>query len=249
MWLGIVTLFPEVCQAYATSGVFGRAVREGAVQLHCFNPRDYAQDNRRTTDDRPYGGGAGMVMLYAPLAAAVENARRQAPADTPVILMSPQGQVFEQNMAIAQSSQAGLILVCGRYEGVDERFIDQYVDAEWSIGDFVLSGGELAALVVSDAIARHLPGVLGNSFSIIDESHLDGSLDYPQYTRPEIVDNFVVPDWLLSGDHRQISNKRRREALKKTFQRRPDMLTGRLFSADERVLLADLVAQMHNESD
>ena len=159
-----------------------------------------------------------------------------------MVLMSPQGEVFSQAKGIDSGQLAGLILICGRYEGIDERFIREHVDAEWSIGDYVLSGGELAAMVVTDAIARHLPGTLGNQMSVIDESHLDGTLDYPHYTRPEKLGLDVVPAELLSGNHKQMSRYRRREALKRTLDRRPDLLTGRVFSQEDRKLLEECFA-------
>ena len=205
MWLGVITLFPEMFDAVAGNGVFGRAVDNGVISLHCYNPRDFASDKHRTVDDRPYGGGPGMVMMVEPLRKALEAAQEQAPENSLVVLMSPQGEVFSQAKGIDSGQLAGLILICGRYEGIDERFIREHVDAEWSIGDYVLSGGELAAMVVTDAIARHLPGTLGNQMSVIDESHLDGTLDYPHYTRPEKLGLDVVPAELLSGNHKQIA--------------------------------------------
>lgn len=180
MWLGVISVLPELIAAATSGGVFARAVSSGLITLEVYNPRDFTADKHRTVDDKPYGGGAGMVMMVEPLSAALQAATAAAPAHTPVVLMSPQGRVFDQSVAVAQSRLPGLILICGRYEGIDERFVRCHVDAEWSVGDYVLSGGELPALVVMDAIARHIPGTLGNSLSIIDESHLDGTLDYRQ---------------------------------------------------------------------
>ena len=242
MWLGVITLFPEMFDAVAGNGVFGRAVDNGVISLHCYNPRDFASDKHRTVDDRPYGGGPGMVMMVEPLRKALEAAQEQAPENSLVVLMSPQGEVFSQAKGIDSGQLAGLILICGRYEGIDERFIREHVDAEWSIGDYVLSGGELAAMVVTDAIARHLPGTLGNQMSVIDESHLDGTLDYPHYTRPEKLGLDVVPADLLSGNHKRMARYRRREALKRTLDRRPDLLTGRVFSQEDRKLLEECFA-------
>ena len=242
MWLGVITLFPEMFDAVAGNGVFGRAVDNGVISLHCYNPRDFASDKHRTVDDRPYGGGPGMVMMVEPLRKALEAAQEQAPENSLVVLMSPQGEVFSQAKGIDSGQLAGLILICGRYEGIDERFIREHVDAEWSIGDYVLSGGELAAMVVTDAIARHLPGTLGNQMSVIDESHLDGTLDYPHYTRPEKLGLDVVPADLLSENHKRMSRYRRREALKRTLDRRPDLLTGRVFSQEDRKLLEECFA-------
>ena len=237
MWIGVISLLPELIATATSGGVFSRALDNGLITLKVFNPRDFTDDRHRTVDDKPYGGGAGMVMMHAPLSAALAAAQAAAPCEAPVVLMSPQGDRFDQAIAVAHSNAEGLILICGRYEGIDERFIDQHVDVQWSIGDYVLSGGELPALVVMDAIARHIPGTLGNRMSIIDESHLDGTLDYPQYTRPLEVDGIDVPKVLLSGDHRRVAQYRRREALGRTFERRPDLLTGRIFSDEDRGLL------------
>lgn len=246
MWLGVVSLLPELIDAGRSGGVFARAVDAGMLDLEVFNPRAFTSDKHRTVDDRPYGGGAGMVMMTEPLRLALMAAKEAAPANTKVVLMSPQGKTFDQALAVQQSQQKGLILVCGRYEGLDERFVQNYIDEEWSIGDFVLSGGELPALVVMDAIARHIPGILGNSLSIIDESHLDGTLDYPHYTRPLVMEpqtkGVEVPEVLLSGNHKKVQEFRRREALGRTFDRRPEMLTGRVFSERDRKLLKDCIA-------
>ena len=242
MWLGVITLFPEMFDAVSSNGVFGRAVDNGIISLNRYNPRDFSTDKHRTVDDRPYGGGPGMVMMVEPLLKALEAAKKDAPENALVVLMSPQGEVFSQAKGIDCGQLEGLILICGRYEGIDERFIRGHVEEEWSIGDYVLSGGELAAMVVTDAIARHLPGTLGNQMSVIDESHLDGTLDYPHYTRPEKLGLDVVPAELLSGNHKQMSRYRRREALKRTLDRRPDLLTGRVFSQEDRKLLEECFA-------
>ena len=242
MWLGIVSLMPEMLTAAMDAGVFGRAIANGIVSVEVFNPRNFTVDRHRTVDGRPYGGGAGMVLMSRPLVAAVEAAKERAPAGVPVVLMSPQGKAFNQQLAVNQSRQQGLILVCGRYEGIDQRFIDTHIDDEWSIGDYVLSGGELPALVVMDAIARHLPGTLGNSLSNIDESHLDGTLDYPQYTRPLDTEGRSVPEVLLSGNHSRVNQYRRREALQRTFSRRPELLAGRVFDDRDRKLLYECFA-------
>ena len=179
-----------------------------------------------------------MVLMYEPLSLAVKAAKRKAPADTKVGLVSPQGEIFEQRTAIDKSQMDGIIVVCGRYEGFDERFIEEFVDFEWSVGDYIVSGGELPALTCLDAIIRNLPTVVNNAQSILDESFLDGTLDYPQYTRPELVDSLEVPSVLLSGDHAAISSFRKAESLRKTYERRPDLLVGTTFSEDERKLLA-----------
>ena len=237
MYVGVVTIFPEIIKDYFAFGIMGRATREGLVDLNIFDVRDYAFDAHKTVDDRPYGGGPGMVLMYEPLSSAVKAARRKAPADTKVGLVTPQGEKFEQKTAIDKSCLDGIILVCGRYEGFDERFIEEFVDFEWSIGDYIVSGGELPALTCLDAIIRNLPAVVNNAQSILDESFLDGTLDYPQYTRPELVDSRKVPSVLLSGNHSAVNSFRKAASFRKTYKRRPDLLVGKTFSEDERKLL------------
>jgi len=244
MWLGVISLLPEMFDAVSNDGVFGRALASGRLTLNRYNPRDFTKDKHRTVDDRPYGGGPGMVMMVEPLRQALAAAKADAPADTKVVLMSPQGKRFDQGLALTEAANPGLILICGRYEGIDERFVSQYVDAEWSVGDYVLSGGELPAMTVMDAISRHLPGSLGNQQSVIDESHLDGTLDYPHYTRPEIVGTQSVPQELMSRDHNRTRRYRRSLALQRTMERRPDLLTGRLFDPLDRQLLTACAQQL-----
>ena len=247
MWIGLVTLFPETFAPDALSGVFGRAVRAGHLTIECANPRDFVADKHRTIDDKPYGGGAGMVMQAAPLAAAVADLKERGPSGLPVVMLSPAGRVFKQAKAQALSESSGAIFICGRYEGVDQRFLDSVVDELWSVGDFVLSGGEMAALIIMDAAARHIPGVLGNFQSNLDESHLDGTLEYPQYTRPEKALNEAVPKVLLSGDHRAIHRHNRKAALSLTYRLRPDMLSNKVYSDTDRALLAEHFAETENE--
>ena len=236
MYIGVVTLFPEMISAVTEMGVTGRAVKEGLLNVACFNPRDYATDRHRTVDDRPYGGGPGMVMLCQPLADAVQAAKSwidgssslvegSQSAPTKVVYMSPQGRPFNQSLVenILESA-VNLVLVAGRYEGVDERFIQMEVDEEWTIGDYVLSGGELPAMVVMDALTRHLPGALGHSESAVQDSFVEGLLDCPHYTRPEDYRGQRVPDLLLSGDHQKIAEWRHEQALQRTRARRPDLL-------------------------
>lgn len=243
MWFGVITLHPELFALSNSVGVFARAQREGIVELATANPRDFAQDRHHSVDDPPYGGGDGMLMMVPPLVAALTHLQALAPAPCPVVMLSPQGRVVDQTLVAEQAQTAGAILVCGRFEGVDQRFVDAYVDTEWSVGDVVLSGGELPALLVMDAIVRLLPGALGNPQSAINhESHLDGLLEYPQYTRPETVDEMSVPAVLLSGHHQRIEEYRRREALQRTFERRPDLLTGRQLSKQDRKLLREMFA-------
>ena len=207
-----------------------------------FDPRDYAKDAHRTVDDRPFGGGPGMVMMAGPLSASVSEARRLCPTENPVtVYLSPQGTTFTQSLAKEFATLPGLVLVAGRYEGVDERFIEREIDLELSIGDFVLSGGELAAMVVLDAVARLLPGVVGNPDSIKSESHMDGLLDFPHYTRPREFDGNGVPDVLLQGDHSAIEEWRQKQTLYRTWMKRPDMLLGKELNEVERAMLVDVI--------
>ena len=242
MWAGIVSIFPNLIRTVLNEGVVGRAVARGDLGLDIFDPRDYAEDNHRTVDDRPFGGGPGMVMMAGPLSASVSEARRLCPTENPVtVYLSPQGTKFTQSLANELATLPGLVLVAGRYEGVDERFIERETDLELSIGDFVLSGGELAAMVVLDAVARLLPGVVGNPDAIKCESHMDGLLDFPHYTRPREFDGDGVPDILLQGNHSAIEEWRQKQALFRTWLKRPDMLLGKELSQAERAMLMEVI--------
>ena len=249
MQTAIISLFPALVDAALADGVTGRAVRDGRVSCKVFNPRDYAEDARRSVDDRPFGGGPGMVMAAGPLRRAVCAARRTLPGEAPAIFLTPQGETFNQRMAAELATTPGFILVAARYEGVDERFVETDIDREISIGDYVLSGGELAALVVLDAVARLLPGVLGNSASAAADSHVDGLLDYPHYTRPATDAGRTAPDVLLSGDHGAVAQWRRRQALARTWRRRPDLLLDRHLEATDRQLLAECIAEARADAD
>ena len=252
MRFDVVTLFPELFRVWAQHGVTGRAFERGLVGLELWNPREYAQDVHRTVDDRPYGGGPGMVMTVAPWRAAILDARRSAGAAR-VAYLSPQGQRVDQAKIreIAENGETW-ILIAGRYEGVDERLVERHVDEEWSIGDYVLSGGELAAMVVMDAVVRLLPGTLGHEDSARQDSYMDGLLDCPHYTRPEVVDTLGVPRVLLSGDHAAIRRWRLQQALGRTWLRRPDLLERRGLSETERALLDEYIrarrAQASNQN-
>ena len=210
MRVALITVFPEMLSAVRDVGVTGRAVRDGRLVLDAVNPRDFTRDRHRSVDDRPYGGGPGMVMRPEPLAAAIERGREIAGASAPVIYLSPQGERLTDRRARALAEGAGMVLLAGRYEGVDERLLNEAVDEELSIGDYVLSGGELAALVVVDAVTRLLPGVLGHQDSAAEDSFADGLLDCPHYTRPEVYAGQAVPEVLRSGDHAAISRWRLR---------------------------------------
>ena len=240
MKVGVVTLFPDLVDGALDHGVIGRAKRNKQLELSLVNPRDWAVDKHRTVDDRPFGGGPGMVMTPAPLSAAVESVKATLPG-APVIYLSPQGQPFDQAKARDWQSQGSLILLAGRYEGIDERVIETLVDEEISLGDFVLSGGEFAALAIIDAITRLEPGVLGDPLSAEEDSFGDdGLLDCPHYTRPEKFEGQSVPSVLLSGDHKSIARWRRQQALIKTRDRRPDLLEKAILTAEDIVFLTSL---------
>lgn len=243
MWIGVVSIFPELIASIAEVGVLGRGIAAGALTLEVINPRSFAPDRHATVDDRPYGGGPGMVMKAEPLRAAVDAARAKAPpGGVRCIYFSPQGQPLTQRKVAELAARPGLIMLAGRYEGIDERVIDDVVDEEISVGDYVVSGGELPVMVTVDAIARLLPGTLGNEDSVLTESHGGGMLDWPHYTRPERVAGRQVPAVLLGGDHAAIQRWRLREALGRTYERRPDMLARRSLTQDERELLAEYLA-------
>ena len=223
MRIDVVTLFPGMIREQSAYGIQGRAIENGLLMLETWNPRDYSKDKRGGVDDRPYGGGPGMVMQVQPLRAAIQQAKSAA-ATAPVIYLSPQGERFDQRKARQLASLERIILVAGRYEGIDERLIGLEVNEELSVGDYVLSGGELPALIVMDAVTRLLPGALGDADSAQQDSFMDGLLDYPHYTRPECFEGLRVPEVLLGGDHKKIADWRHRQALKITTERRPDLL-------------------------
>ena len=244
MWIGFISLFPEFIKLSLDIGVLGRAVKNKVIQPSIFNPRDYTSDKHQTADDRPYGGGPGMVMMAEPLLKAVEEAKGKSIDETGVapyvVYLSPQGERLDQRSVEEFASYKSLLLISGRYEGIDQRVIDSVVDEEVSIGDYVLSGGEMPAMVLIDAIARLIPGTLGNSESTLVESHLDGLLDYPQYTRPEVIDGEKVPEVLLSGDHLAIDSWRRRQALWNTWKKRPDLLTAKHWTLSNMEVLEEM---------
>lgn len=243
MRIALVSLFPEMFAAVGEHGVTGRAFRQGQASLTCCNPRDYTTDKHRTVDDRPYGGGPGMLMKIDPLQQAIAAARDEAGQNARVIYLSPQGRPFHHAKAMELAQLEGFVLVAGRYEGVDERLIEAEVDEELSIGDYVLSGGELAAMVVIDAVTRQLPGVLGHESSAEEDSFADGLLDCPHYTRPETYQEMSVPEILLSGNHEEIRRWRLKQALGRTLERRPELLQDRAMTAEEETLLADYLRE------
>jgi tRNA (guanine37-N1)-methyltransferase len=241
MKIGLITLFPEMFDALLKHGVSSRAVKNGLIEVKCFNPRAYAAGYHNTVDDRPYGGGPGMVLMAEPLRLSIKDARDWIGAKTKVIYLSPQGQVLAQKGVQSLSSESSLIFISGRYEGVDERVIDLEVDEEWSIGDYVLSGGELPTMVVMDTIIRQLPGALGDQLSAKQDSFSEGLLDYPHYTRPETYEGLKVPDILLSGNHENIRQWRLKESLKRTFYRRPELLSGLSLNKEQEEMLDSLM--------
>lgn len=243
MHVAVVTLFPRMLDALSQYGITSRAIQRGLLRLSRWNPRDYTHDRHRTVDDRPYGGGPGMVMCFEPLCKAIDAAREAAGIDSRVIYLSPQGRRLDQPSLHALAAQTNLVLVAGRYEGIDERVVERKIDEEWSIGDYVLSGGELAAMVMIEAMTRLLPGALGHEDSTSQDSFMDGLLDYPHYTRPEEVCGLSVPEVLLSGDHQAISRWRRKEALGRTWLRRPDLIEKTELGQEQRQLLDEFIEE------
>jgi tRNA (guanine37-N1)-methyltransferase len=248
MRIAVVTLFPMMIREALAHGVIGRALERKVLEVEYFDPRDDTSDVHRTVDDRPYGGGPGMVLKVEPLRSALRRATAAVPQGSRRVYLGADGRRFDQSMAREARESAGLVLVAGRYEGVDERFIERETDEQWSIGDYVLSGGELPALVVIDAIARLIPGTLGSTESAVQESFSDGLLDWPHYTRPPALDGQAVPAVLMSGDHAAIHRWRLQQALGRTWLRRPELLERRGMSDDERALLEEFkIERARNE--
>lgn len=249
MEIHIISLFPEMIRDAAGYGVVGRALEKRLVNLECTSPREYATDAYQTVDDRPYGGGPGMVLKVEPVTAAIEDAKKGLPAGNRVVFLSPQGRVFDQDIAREMAELPGFMLVAGRYEGFDERLIESQADDELSLGDFVVSGGETAALVVMDAVVRLVPGVLGDVESAAQDSFSSELLDYPHYTRPEVVDGMEVPSVLVQGNHEAIRRWRLKQALGRTWSRRPELLERRELSEDEQILLQEYVAEFEARNE
>ena len=245
----VVTLFPEMFAALTASGITRRALERGLWQIECWNPRQWTQDVHRTVDDRPYGGGPGMVMMASPLEQAINVAKAArkvgAGGTAKVIYLSPQGARIDQRRVAELAASDGAILLCGRYEGIDERLIERCVDEELSLGDFVLSGGELAAMALMDACIRLLPGALNDGASAVQDSFAAGLLDCPHYTRPEVYEGSAVPDVLLSGNHEVIRRWRLKQALGRTWQRRPDLIETRVLSSEEAMLLGEFQREVN----
>lgn len=249
MWIGVVTLFPEMFEAITRHGVTGRAVRNGLLDVQCWNPREFTRDKHRTVDDRPYGGGPGMLMKVQPLRDAIHAAKNAAGGKSKVIYLSPQGRRLDHTGVKELAAEERLILVAGRYEGIDERLVETEVDEEWSLGDFVLSGGELPAMVMIDAVSRLVPDVLGHQDSAAEDSFSDGLLDCPHYTRPEQLDDMSVPDVLLSGNHEAIRRWRLKQQLGRTWQRRPDLLDDLELDKEQQTLLNEFIRETETSQD
>lgn len=247
MRIDVITLFPELVKQVIECGVVGRAADKGLLQLECWNPREYTLDKHRTVDDRPYGGGPGMLMKVQPMQDTIQAVRERSSAAR-LIYLSPQGKPVTQAMLARQTEAESVIFLCGRYEGVDERLIEQQVDEEWSIGDYVISGGELAAMVCIDAMARLIPGALGHQQSAQQDSFSQGLLDCPHYTRPESINGAEVPEVLMNGNHRQIDDWRERQSLGRTWLRRPDLLEAIELDERQTVLLRNFIDEYENNS-
>ena len=243
MEFAVVSVLPAMVETVAAHGVVGRAIDAGVASLRIDDPRDHTTDTHRTVDDRPYGGGPGMVLKYEPLARAIAAARQALPDGSPVVCMSPAGKTFDQGEAQRLASLPGMILLAGRYEGIDERLIESEVDEELSLGDFVLSGGEIAAMAVIDAVVRLLPGTLGDEDSAAQDSFVEGLLDFPHYTRPEEIAGRKVPAVLLSGDHARIARWRYKQALGRSYQRRPDLVRKLVLDREQRTLLDEFLKE------
>ncbi|WP_300318925.1 tRNA (guanosine(37)-N1)-methyltransferase TrmD [Idiomarina sp.] len=243
MKIGVISLFPEMFSAVTGFGVTGRAIKEGLLEVSIWNPRDFTHDRHRTVDDRPYGGGPGMLMMVQPLVDAIEAAKSDLGQDTPVIYLSPQGRKLDHKGVQSLSGNDRMILIAGRYEGIDERVIEKYVDAQWSIGDYVLSGGELPAMVLIDAVSRLVPGVLGHQDSAEEDSFANGLLDCPHYTRPEVYNEQQVPSVLLSGNHEKIRRWRLQQSLGRTWLQRPELIKDLALTDEQEALLSEFIEQ------
>lgn len=242
MRIGVISLFPQMFEAITEYGVTSRACKLGLIEIKYLNPRDFAKDKHQKVDERPFGGGPGMLMMVQPLRDAILEMKKVLPK-AKVIYLSPQGRRFNHQGCAELANFEELIFIAGRYEGIDERIVETLVDEEWSIGDYVLSGGELAAMVIIDAVARLIPGVLGDSESAQEDSFAKGLLDYPQYTRPLEIDGLKVPDVLLSGNHQQIRKWRLKQALGRTYRRRPDLLSNLALTDEQKNLLAQYLKE------
>ncbi len=248
MRFDVFTLFPEVMEDYLQAGILGKAQESGRIEVHLHHLRDYTSDRHRTTDDEPYGGGGGMVMKPEPIFKAVESVLGDSLGEVPVILLTPQGRVFDQTIARELAGSKRIALVCGRYEGVDERIREHLATDEISIGDYVLSGGELPAMVLIDSVSRLLPGVLGDSEATKKDSHTNDLLEHPHYTRPPVFRGWEVPEVLRSGDHARIARWRKEQSLRRTYLRRPELLDQTRMTDEEREILEELMHAKEEDS-
>ncbi|MDA0145151.1 tRNA (guanosine(37)-N1)-methyltransferase TrmD [Vibrio sp. RW] len=246
MWVGVISLFPEMFRSVTDFGVTGQAVKKGLLSIETWSPRDFTHDKHRTVDDRPYGGGPGMLMMVQPLRDAIQTAKQASPGKTKVIYLSPQGRKLDQKGVEELATNENLLLICGRYEGVDERIIQSEVDEEWSIGDFVMTGGELPAMTLIDSVSRFVPGVLGDFASAEEDSFANGLLDCPHYTRPEVLDDKDVPSVLKSGNHKDIRRWRLKQSLGRTWLRRPELLENLALTDEQEQLLAEFIKEQRS---
>jgi len=249
MWFGIITLFEPMFSGFIEQGVIGRAFQRNQLQIAFFNPRDYTTDKHRTVDDRPFGGGPGMLMKVQPLKEAILAAKATAGEGAKVIYLSPQGTKLSQAGVSALSQHKKLIFICGRYEGIDERIIDEFVDEQWSLGDFVLSGGEVAAMAFIDAVARQIPGVLGKQASVDEDSFAQGLLDCPHYTRPEVLNGKAVPSVLLSGHHENIRRWRLKQSITKSWLLRPELFDNLALTDEQTLVLEEFKRDLSKKND
>lgn len=245
----VVSIFPEMFQAFTEFGITSRAIKSGLLEVVMINPRDFTHDRHRTVDDRPYGGGPGMLMMVQPLTDAITAAKKAVGENATVIYLSPQGKTFDHSGAETLAHTPNLVFVAGRYEGIDERVIQSHVDQEWSVGDYVLSGGELPAMVMMDAVMRLIPGVLGHEASAVEDSFNGGLLDCPHYTRPEVLDGESVPSVLLSGNHEKIRQWRLKQSLGRTWQRRPELLNDLALTEEQQRLLSEYQIEQLQQDD
>ncbi|MBK4765253.1 MAG: tRNA (guanosine(37)-N1)-methyltransferase TrmD [Pantoea sp. Brub] len=239
MWIGIISLFPEMFNIINKYGIISRGISKGLLNIKIWNPRDFTSNKYKNVDDRPYGGGSGMLLMFQPLKDAIFAAKAELGNETKVIYLSPQGHKLDQQGILKLVQYTKIILVCGRYKGIDERIIETEIDEEWSIGDYIVSGGELPAMVIIDSISRHIPGVLGHKNSIKEDSFFNGLLDCPQYTRPNFLEGKSVPQVLLSGKHFDIQQWRLKQSLGRTWLRRPDLLNKIILSETQLKLLIE----------
>ncbi len=243
MWVGVISLFPDMFRSVTDFGVTGQAVKKGLLSVNVWNPRDFTHDKHRTVDDKPYGGGPGMLMMVQPLTDAIHAAKKAAPGKAKVIYLSPQGRKLDQQGVEELATNENMILICGRYEGIDERVIQSEVDEEWSIGDFVMTGGELPAMTLIDSAVRFVPGVLGDFASAEEDSFANGLLDCPHYTRPEVLNGKEVPTVLKSGNHQDIRLWRLKQSLGRTWLRRPELLENLALTDEQEALLAEFIKE------